>query len=379
MLKKQYSFRDYHLLEILSNYDKQKLPLDLTLHHYFKAHKALGSKDRGLISETIYKLVRWKGLLDHFSSEDPSWERRLRLLTHIDFNAITKDPSLPPHIAFSFPEVLYQLIKDSYGEEKAKEIALICNEQAPTTIRVNTLKTSRDILLDKWRGKFDISPCKVSQTGIVFNKKIALFSLPEFKEGLFEVQDEGSQLLSECLQVLPGDLVLDFCSGSGGKTLAFAPKMENKGQIYLHDIRPHILIEAKRRLKRAGIQNAQIITQDSTLLKLKKKMDWVLVDAPCSGTGTIRRNPDMKWNFTKEMLDRLQGQQRTIFEKALSFLKPDGKIVYATCSILKEENEDQVDHFMKAYSLEIVGSPFKILPTKNGMDGFFAVTFKRIA
>lgn len=201
--------------------------------------------------------------------------------------------------------------------------------------------------------------------------------MPEFKKGLFEVQDEGSQLLAALVKAEPGQLVMDYCAGSGGKTLAFAPLMHNKGQIFLHDIRSYALIEARKRLKRAGIQNAQIVlAEDEKLKKLKKKMDWVLVDAPCSGTGTMRRNPDMKWAFTEDTIPRLVGQQRTIFEKALSYLHPQGKIIYATCSLLKEENEEQVTHFLKTYSLKLVAPFFQTKPSKGEMDGFFGAIFE---
>jgi 16S rRNA (cytosine967-C5)-methyltransferase len=376
-MKKQYSFRDHHLLALLQVYDEKKLPLDLTISQYFKDHKALGSKDRALIAETLYTLLRWKGLIDFFI-EDPNWEKRLYTLKNLDIKKESQNPLIPKHIAISFPEFLYRLISKSYPEPKATELCLISNYPAPTTIRVNTLKISREELLKKWEHQFDISPTLYSKDGIVFHKKIAFFTLPEFKEGLFEVQDEASQLLSQLIQVKKGEKVLDYCAGSGGKTLAFAPKMEMSGQIYLHDIRKHILLEAKKRLKRAGIQNAQVIQSDSPYLsKLKKQMDWVLVDAPCSGTGTMRRNPDMKWQFNEEAFQRLLGQQRSIFEKALSFLKPNGKIVYATCSILNEENENQVDHFLKTYNLKLHEPLFKTLPSEGGMDGFFGAVFTR--
>lgn len=201
--------------------------------------------------------------------------------------------------------------------------------------------------------------------------------MDEFKKGFFEVQDEGSQLLANLVQCQPGQLVMDFCAGSGGKTLAFAPLMKNSGQIFLHDVRAYTLQDAKKRLRRAGIQNAQIIhAEDPKLNKWKKKMDWVLVDAPCSGTGTLRRNPDMKWKFDIEMLERLIGQQRTIFEKALSFMKPEGHIVYGTCSLLKQENEHQLNHFIKTYNLKIEGQVFHSFPSLGGMDGFFGVVLK---
>lgn len=174
---------------------------------------------------------------------------------------------------------------------------------------------------------------------------------------------------------------MDYCAGSGGKTLAFAPRMQNKGQIYLHDVREHALLESRRRLKRAGIQNAQIVKADDTakLKKLKKSMQWVLVDAPCTGTGTMRRNPDMKWNMAEETLPKLLGLQRSVFEKALSYMHPDGRLVYATCSILKEENQDQVAHFLKTYQLELVQEPFQCFPSEGGMDGFYGAIFKRLS
>jgi 16S rRNA C967 or C1407 C5-methylase (RsmB/RsmF family) len=154
--------------------------------------------------------------------------------------------------------------------------------------------------------------------------------------------------------------------------------MEHKGQIYLHDIRPFALQEAKKRLKRAGIQNSQILLPESPhLSKLKKKMDWVLVDAPCTGTGTLRRNPDMKWKFDETILPRLVGQQRAIFEKALSFLHPEGRIVYGTCSLLEAENQLQLEHFLKTYSLVVEGEVFQTFPAKGEMDGFFGVVLKR--
>lgn len=370
-------YREHHLLQLLEGYSKQKLPLDLFISHYFRDNHALGSKDRQFIAENVYALVRWQGLLDRLSPST-SWEDRYQTFVEKDLAEVQEQEDIPLATRVSFPPALFDLFVKSYGIEKAHALCLVCNTPAPTAVRVNTLKTSRDALFSRWEETYDISPCVHSPEGILFHKKINFFQLPEFKEGLFEVQDEGSQLLARLVNVKPGEQVLDYCAGSGGKTLAFAPAMEGKGQIHLHDIRPFALQEAKKRLRRAGIQNNQIVLPDSPHLnKLKKKMDWVLVDAPCSGTGTLRRNPDMKWKFDDEMVDRLVGQQRMIFEKALSFLKPDGRIVYATCSLLKEENQDQVEHFLTTYKLEIEGNPFQTLPSIGGMDGFFGVVLKR--
>lgn len=372
-------FRYHHLHAILAGYAAQDLPLDLHIHHYFRAHKALGSNDRGFIAETLYGLIRWQGLIDYLTDGNRDWEVRLKTLLQNDLLALSNELDVPLPARVSFPKELFDSIVASHGLEKAIDLCRISNCPAPTTIRVNTLKISREALFAEWENLFEISLCPVSPTGIIFHKKISFFSLDEFKKGFFEVQDEGSQLLANLIQPKPGDQVLDYCSGSGGKSLAFAPHMHGKGQIFLHDIRTHALAECRKRLKRASVQNAQIIHADDSarLKKLKKKMDWVLVDAPCSGTGTLRRNPDMKWRYDTAMLQRLTGLQRQIFEKALSFLKPDGKIVYGTCSILKDENQEQMDHFVKTYGLRVIDDPFQSLPSNGGMDGFFGVVLSR--
>ncbi len=371
-------FREHHLIQLLTAYGEQNLPLDLHVSYYFRDNKALGSNDRAELAELVYGIIRWKALLDFLSPGPFSWETRIDTFKRINpLDYLDKD-DIPLNIRVSFPKVLFDLIVDSHGIDKATDLCLISNQQAPTTVRINPLKTSRDAMLKRWNQIYDISPCSFAPNGIVFHKKIAFFGLPEFKEGLFEVQDEGSQLLAELMQVKKGQQVMDYCSGSGGKTLAFAHRMGGTGQIYLHDIRERALQESRIRLRRAGIQNAQVVqSDDSKLKKLKKQMDWVLVDAPCTGTGTMRRNPDMKWNFDAETLERLIGQQRMIFEKALSYLKPEGKIVYATCSILKQENDFQLEHFKKTYQLECDGLPFQSLPSTGGMDGFYGVVLKR--
>ncbi len=371
-------FRDFHLFTILKNSESEGIPLDRYLSDYFRENKALGSKDRAYIAETIYGMIRWKGLIDFLSPKPVSWEKRVEVFLTIDPLKHQKNESIPQHIRVSFPEALFNHFVASHGIEKACEICLICNTPAPTTVRINSLKSNRETILELWEKDYQVTPCRFSNEGITFLKKINLFGLPEFKQGIFEVQDEGSQLLAGLVKAAPGDLVMDYCSGSGGKTLAFAPRMEGSGQIYLHDIRPFALQEARNRLKRAGIQNAQTILNDNpNLKKIKKKMDWVLADVPCSGTGTLRRNPDMKWKFTDEALERLQGQQRHIFEKALSYMKPEGRIVYSTCSILQQENQQQIEHFLKTYDLEIEGEVFQSLPSYGGMDGFFGVVMKK--
>ncbi len=371
-------FLDTHLLQILKNYSIQSLPLDIFLNHYFKTHKALGSKDRKVIAETLFGMIRWQRLIEHLSEKNPSWESRLATYRTRQSSFSHQDFHLPLAVQVSFPDLLWDLLSKQFGEDKAREICLACNTAAPTTIRINPIKTTREEVLRTLSPLFSLLPSQYSPFGIHFEKRIPLFDLPQFKEGLFEMQDEASQLVSLLVKPKPGDQVLDYCAGSGGKTLGFAHELKGQGQIYLHDVRPKALEQAKKRLRRAGIQNAQWMTPEHPYLsKLKGKMDWVLVDAPCSGTGTLRRNPDMKWRFTLEGLTQLMGMQRTIFEKALSFVKPGGHIVYATCSILSQENQQQRDHFLNTYALTQVQDPFCSLPVKGEMDGFFGVVFQK--
>ena len=374
----QHPFREHHLLAILNEYDLLRGPLDRYLYRYFRANRALGSKDRKEVSERIYGLMRWKSLVEHLSPENADWSDKLRCFLSIDPEAYVHDEKIPAHIRVSFPKILFDHFVSVFGEPEAIRLCLVLNESAPTTIRANPGKTSRDQLFAELQKNFPVKPCDESPLGITFLERVPLRQIDAFQKGLFEFQDEGSQLLSTLVGAEPGQHVLDYCAGSGGKTLAFAHQLEGRGQIYLHDVRTHALDESRQRLKRAGVQNFQILAEGAPhLAKLKKKMDWVLVDAPCSGTGTLRRNPDMKWRFDDAFLTGLIGLQRLIFERALAFVKPGGKIVYATCSVLERENEEQVAHFLSTYSLEQVGAPFKVLPQSGGMDGFYGIVLKR--
>lgn len=372
------TFQKHHLFTILDKFQDHGMPLDLFLSGYFRAHKAVGANDRRTICEAIYGMIRWRDLLDHFLPKPSSWPSRLALFETINPLDFSSKSEVPAHTRASCPKSLYDLLVNAYGEEKAFELCLVSNTTAPTTVRANQIKTSREALFEKWKNVHSVSLSPISPWGIVFHKKINFFGLDEFKEGLFEVQDEGSQLIAALVGAKPGDQIMDYCSGSGGKTLAFAPQTQGKGQIYLHDVRPKALMEAKKRLRRAGIQNAQVLPSDDPHKKsLKGKMDWVLIDVPCSGTGTLRRNPDMKWRFDPTQIDRLVVEQREIFAEALQFLTPKGFLVYSTCSILPQENEEQVAFFEKTFPVELVGSLFSSHPQKGGMDGFFGAVFRK--
>lgn len=337
-------FREYHLYQILESFSFN-LPLDVHLNRYFRSHKSLGSKDRSFLSETIYTQMR---------QSKPAFYTG------------------PVHAEALCPTPIYDKLSVAYGPQEALSICRASIERAPVTLRINPLKTTRSHLLDRWKPLYNVSACRRSPLGIQFHQKINFSQLPEFREGLFEVQDEASQLMALLVAPTPGQHILDYCAGAGGKTLAFAHQTEGKGQIYLHDIRPQALSEAKKRCRRAGIQNVQF----KTSLPATPKMDWILVDAPCTGSGTYRRNPDLKWKFSIEMLERILQEQRSIFKEALTFLKPQGKIVYVTCSVLSEENEQQAAYFCDVFDLQIE-KHLRTLPGEEGMDGFYGVILSR--
>lgn len=372
-------FCDHHIITFLARQSVQPgKPLDLSLSEYFRQNKSIGAHDRRTIGQTIYGLARWKGLLEHLCPDGSPLIQRLKTFQQLNWPVVLANPAIPEPLRLATTEFLFEKLKDAYGLDAARTFCKIFLSPAPIAIRANRLKISREDLLAKWAGKFAAAPSVHVPDGIVFSKREALFALPEFKEGLFEMQDEGSQLVASLVAAQSGQHILDYCSGSGGKSLAFAPAMQGKGQIYLHDIRPSALLQAKQRLKRAGVQNAQFLPPDHKKLpQLKGKMDWVLADVPCSGTGTLRRHPEMKEKIDAPFLERLVKEQREIFAKALQYVRPGGRIIYATCSILPEENQKQTDFFQFHYGLNPEGSPLSILPAEGGMDGFFAMVFRR--
>ena len=348
------------------------MPLDMALSDYLKAHRSIGSHDRRFLGDTVYALVRWKGLLDYLIDKPiASWQDRYNLWKNLDLNRISEE--VPVWVKTGASEWLFNELSLSHGAEKAAILCRALNTPAPLVIRANTLKTTREEVLKLFP---DAVPCKDAPHGIRFANRISLTATEAFKNGLFEIQDEGSQLVSQLVQVKPGEQLLDYCSGSGGKSLAIAPQMEGRGQIYLHDIRPSVLIQAKKRLCRAGVQNAQFLEPDHKRLpSLKNKIDWVLTDVPCSGSGTYRRNPDMKWKMNAESLENLVKEQREIFAKALYFLRPGGHIVYITCSLFAKENQEQVEHFLKNHPVELKQQLSLLPESSEGPDGFFAALF----
>lgn len=363
------------MFAFLHRFDQEGKSLDAAVSDYWRAHKNLGAHDRRFIGDAIYGMIRWKELLTRLAGTS-SWEKRYQCWQGFSMN--TLPDALPLWVRSGGSEWLFNKLASFYGGNRAFDLCRILNEPAPLTVRANLLKTTRDALLSSW-AHLGAEPCRQSAAGIRFKNRIALTALPEFKEGLFEIQDEGSQLIADLVGPKPGDQILDYCGGSGGKSLAIASRTEGRGQIYLHDIRLNAIQEARKRFRRAGVQNAQfLLPGHPSLSLLKNSIDWVLADVPCSGSGTYRRNPDMKWKSSDGWLNGLIEVQRKIFFEAASFVRPGGKIVYATCSIFDSENERQVEYFIKTLPLELDGPPLSILPTSGGPDGFFGAIFHRI-
>lgn len=368
------------LFETMRKTDTPFLPLDLFLRRYFQAHKFLESRDRAWIADKTYELYRWRGLLDHLSTPPHNWVTRMRTFFLSDrWRSQTQNNKLPHHVRCSFPKELFTRLEGSLGTKAALDMCDVLNEPAMTFLRVNAARISRDKVFTFLTSReVAVEKTLNSKVGLLLTHKQKLLEIPEYKLGYFEIQDESSQLISQQVDAKPGELVLDYCAGSGGKALCIAPPMLNRGQIFMHDVRDMKLFESKRRMRRAGLRNYMLLPPAHPLLpKLRTRMDWVLVDAPCSQTGALRRNPDMKWAYTDERLFRWVAQQREIFENALKYVKDGGKIVYATCSVLDEENAQQVRFFCEKFGLYLTHPPLHALPQSRGMDGFFCATMER--
>mmetsp|Transcript_13132 Transcript_13132/g.13714 ORF Transcript_13132/g.13714 Transcript_13132/m.13714 type:complete len:462 (+) Transcript_13132:27-1412(+) len=378
-----------HILNILNTYETNSsaqgsnTSLDYFMKKYFISHKSIDYRDRDFIYEQVYFITRNKLFLDVISGNKLAinWNSRMDSYMNRDyFLTQRQNINLPLNVKESFPIELFKLLKENFGDNRVESILKVLNERAPLTVRANLIKCSREDLLVLLRKEgFRVEPTKYSPYGVTFlsRPKTNFANIRIFNDGFFEVQDEASQLAALRVKAKPGDIILDYCSGSGGKTLAFAPFTQNKGQIFLHDIRKNILIEAKKRLKRANIQNFQLFGDKSLLHNaVAGKCDWVLLDVPCSGTGAMRRNPENKYSFSLEQLKSLREKQSEILEEALLYVKPEkGKIVYTTCSILHEENLSQVMKFCGKHNWKIENETvFETTPKSGGMDGLFSAT-----
>ena len=377
---------------------------DKTIEKLLKRDKRWGSRDRGFIAETIYEIVRWKRLYTAIAevkspySRDDLWRvfavwATMRGIKLPDWPYFKDTPTRRIKGRFdelqkirkyreSIPDWLDELGVKELGEDIwTKEIAAL-NEQADVIIRVNTLKATpnqvKGVLFD---AGFETTSISGFPNALKLNERGNIFQTEAFKDGWFEVQDTSSQMVANYLDIEAGLRVADACAGAGGKSLHIANLMENKGQIVALDIYQNKLNELKRRAKRNGIHNIETRLIDSTkvIKKLHGKMDRVLIDAPCTGLGVLRRNPDAKWKLRPEFLNEIRETQSQLLKEYSKMVKPGGKLVYATCSILPSENQSQVKEFLQSQD----GSDFKlikdekILTHKTGNDGFYMAQLQR--
>jgi 16S rRNA (cytosine967-C5)-methyltransferase len=392
---------------------------------FFRKHPKLGARERHTLAETVYALLRQRLLFQHLAqSGQGPLERRLAILawqgnegflrgalapheaTWLDQVSKIDRTALPEKLRHNLPDWLANPLKATLGDDPASGFWPLVEElarPAPLDLRVNLLKAKREEVQQALaEAGIEAAPTPYSPLGLRIPGKPALNKLPLFTDGLVEVQDEGSQLLALLTDAKRGEMVVDFCAGAGGKTLALGAAMRNTGRLYAFDISGHRLESLKPRLARSGLSNvhpAQIAHErDERIKRLAGKIDRVLVDAPCSGLGTLRRNPDLKWRQSPQALAELAAKQTAILGAAARLLKPGGRLVYATCSLLAAENEAIAEAFTAAEAgrfepqpvqplLEtaqvgeaesLVSGPFlRLWPHRHHTDGFFAAVWQR--
>jgi 16S rRNA (cytosine967-C5)-methyltransferase len=306
--------------------------------------------------------------------------------------------NLPLMLRTNLPDWIFERLVAQHGEPVALEMANALNTPAPLDLRVNSIKSTREeVITALTHAGLTPLPTPYAPLGLRLLKKPALQNMPLFKEGAIEVQDEGSQLLAQIVGAKRGEMVVDFCAGAGGKTLALGALMRNTGRLYAFDISEKRLAKLKPRLARSNLSNVHPVLiaheNDSKVKRLAGKIDRVLVDAPCSGLGTLRRNPDVKWRQTLEGVGELNVKQISILNGAARLVKPGGRLVYATCSLLDEENDAIVAQFLAAHEefalvpmrdvleeqkIELeMGDYLKLVPQLHQTDGFFAAVLER--
>ena len=396
-------------------------PADKVVSEFFRQHRDLGARERHTLAETTYTVLRKRPLFQHLAqSGKGEIERRLALLgwqgndaflraalTELEQQWLAKvklvDPaSLPEKFRHNLPEWLAEVLHAELGEAFWPLVESL-NQGAALDLRVNTMKAKReDVIASLATANIEARPTPHSPWGLRIDGKPALSKLPLFTAGLVEVQDEGSQLLALLTDAKRGEMVVDFCAGAGGKTLALGASMRNTGRLYAFDTSGHRLAALKPRLARSGLSNVYPVQisheRDERIKRLSGKIDRVLVDAPCSGLGTLRRNPDLKWRQSAEGVAEMAIKQAAILASAARLLKSGGRLVYATCSLLTAENEAVAQAFTDAFAREfeplpalevlqrahvdaaetLVSGPYlRLWPHRHGTDGFFAAVWQK--
>ena len=408
-----------HAEHLLSELLRSPFAADSVVSRYFRQHRELGHKDRAFVAETVYAVLRRKRSLSACCLDEVT-SRRLVLavlacaqgLNRRELEPVIGEPEgkwlarakavrldeLPAAVRLDLPDWLHEALSRQFAPDELEKLAHSLNQAAPLDLRVNPLKTGRDAALEALRADgIDAEPCRLSPLGIRLAGKPSLSRHPLFLDGRIEVQDEGSQLLGFLLQPKRGEMVADFCAGAGGKTLLLGAMMHSQGRLYAFDVAEKRLAKLKPRLARSGLSNVHPARIDSEhdvkIKRLAGKLDRVLVDAPCSGLGTLRRNPDLKWRQTPESVAELAGKQAAILRAAAGLVKPGGRLVYATCSLLDAENDGVVDAFLadhpeftplsaqdelhrQGITLD-TGARLRLAPHRHGTDGFFAAVMER--
>ena len=412
---------------MLTNLLEFNSPADAKLSEFFRNNRDLGTKERAFVAESVYGVLRRLRYLSAVTANeagDPDDARKLILawLLRVQGKSIRElEPilseqqtewaqaikaksteNLPLAVQADVRDWLWVKLVAQYGEAEALTICRSMFEPASLDLRVNTIKGNREDVLKKMLAENTsnediIAVTPHSPIGIRMAARLNISKHVLFTEGKIEVQDEGSQLLAYLVAPKRGQMIADFCAGAGGKTLAIGALMKNTGRLYAFDISEKRLLNLGQRLKRSGLSNlhAQVISSetDPKLKRLNGKFDRVLVDAPCSGMGTLRRNPDLKWRFEAQDIAELNVKQTNILARAAKLTKAGGRLIYATCSLLNDENEVIAEAFLAAnaeFTLvpanEVLvqqqikidtGKYLKLLPHLHGTDGFFAAVFER--
>ena len=399
-----------------------KHPADAALRQFFQTQRT-GSRERALVADTVFGIMRHRLFLEHACTPTPSARANPRRLTlaywaSIDHRNLRElepllrkdevkwlkdvkgiDPGkLPLPIQAELPEWLVDMLHANMSDADILAVGRAMQQPAPLDLRVNTLLTSRNEVLAHFAANgIEAAPTPWSPVGVRLRDKPVLNRDPLLLSGKIEVQDEGSQLLGFLLAPKRHDMVVDFCAGAGGKSLLLGAMMHSQGRLYAFDISEKRLANLKLRLKRSGLSNLhpQLIAHenDQKIKRLAGKIDRVLVDAPCSGLGTLRRNPDLKFRQTPESVLAFAQMQASILAAASRLVKPGGRLVYATCSLLPQENRNLVDTFLENHAdftlrpaNEILaqhlialdtGDCLQLLPHLHGTDGFFAAVLER--
>lgn len=422
-------FRLGHCRELLGEIlAKPGTPADLIIGRFFAARRYLGSHDRGYIADTVYGVLRatlrLRFILGAHAIRQPGAEAGMLIAAYLmerkepmgdalealDVSGramqvireqvgaapamiAALDEPLQTAVRFGFPEWFTTRVLDQMGRPEGEALLAALGEQAPITLRANTLIADRAKLAAALAGHgISTIPGAYSPDALLLAKRMNANAIPEFKLGWFELQDEGSQLLSTLLDPHPNWKTFDACAGAGGKTLHMAAIMRGKGSLVAHDINERRLMEIRPRLRRSGAQNVRVMSHEQyqkDRSKLRETFDAVMIDAPCSGAGVLRRTPGARLTFNEDMVERLTVQQRDIIDDYSALVKPGGLLLYATCSLLREENESQVERFLadnSGWNIERPSMPeemitpegfFRCYPHRQGTDAFFGALLRR--